>query len=918
MNPANDITLDARRLLQDLRSGSDEERQRARARIESDPELARQIERLMAATIDVAPPETGAEAAHGTRRVGPYTLVDELGSGGMGAVFLAERDVDGTRQRVALKLLHGVPTQEGRRRFARERSLLAGLNHPHIAALLDGGESEAGQPYLVMEFVDGLPISEWAHRERPSLRTRLRTLVRVCRAVEHAHQRLVLHRDIKPGNVLVRGDGNPVLLDFGIGRVLGDTLAVTETATLAFTPAYAAPEQLTGHGLTTATDVYGLGALIFEVLSGIDLAQFAAPGAVLPAPSSVATDAHARRALAGDLDRIVAKSMHPDPARRYETAAALADDIERYLAGRPVLATPDSVGYRVRKFLQRHRAASAIAAAALLLMAGFVWRLDVERQRALAAEARAQREARSAVMARNFLVSVFAAATPEETLGKPITPRQLLDGARDRIVRELAGEPDVALVAWSALADTYSSLGVPAAAAAAAEEALKLATGQGAEAQLLRAEILGSLGVYYDNLGRYDEAVPLYDEMLSLRERWAADDPKLLFASYQTLGFSAHQHGENERARLWLQRALDLLDARLHDQPKYAETRSELLTGMALAAIASTDESAAQRWLRQAEDSMRGLPAEHPRWIPLLGAQARLAELQGRFADSLALLQQASDLAVRLVGAQASAVALIENDLGVALNGVGRYREALEHLNRARELYAKELQGGAASTAHLDANIGAIHESMGDYPQAIDYARRALAVFAAEGMVAPFMRRQTRVNLARALSFSGEHAQALEQMRIALQEGIDSEGSDSLTHQLDRFRHASMLRRAGQLDAAARELESSSAAILAIVGQEHPMRFHMLRMEALISRDRGEIARALGQMQVALEFAATHADADPVAVAELRVEMAELLRDGEPRKARALLDEALPTLQQSLAEVAPTRLNAERLAQAWR
>lgn len=915
MNPADDITLDARSLLHAMRAGDDQQRRQARARIESDPALARAIERLLAETIDVAPSDPGA--AIPARKVAGYTLLDELGSGGMGAVFLAERDVDGTRQRVALKLLHGVPTQEGRRRFARERALLAGLNHPHIAALLDGGESESGQPYLVMEFVDGVPISEWARREHPSLRARLKTLVRVCRAVEHAHHRLVLHRDIKPGNVLVRSDGNPVLLDFGIGRVLGDTQAVNETATLAFTPAYAAPEQLTGRGLTTATDVYGLGALVFEVLCGADLAQFAVPGASLPAPSSLVSDPHAKRALAGDLDRIVAKAMHADPARRYATAAALADDIERFLAGRPVLATPDSLGYRLGKFLRRHRAASAIAAMTLLLAAGFVWRLDVERQRALAAEARAQREARSAVMARNFLVSVFAAATPEATLGKPVTPRQLLDGARERVVRELAAEPGVALVAWNALADTYASLGIPATAAAAAEEALKLANGKGAEAQLMRAEILGNLGTFYDNLGRYDEAVPLYAEMLALRERWAADDPKLLFSSYQTLGFSAHQHGENQRARDWLQRALDLLDARLRDDPKYLESRDELLCGMAMAAIASNDEPAAQAWLEQAERAMQGLPAEHPRWIRLLGAQARFAEMQGRFGDSLALLQRASDLAIRLVGADASAVALIENDLGVALNGVGRYREALQHLVRARRLYAEELHGGAASTAHLDANIGAIHESMGDYPQAINHARRALSVFAAEGMVAPFMRRQTRVNLARALSFSGEHAQALEQMRIALQEGSDSEGSDSLTHQLDRFRHASMLRRAGLLDEAARELASSSAAILAIVGQEHPMRLHMLRLEALISRDRGDAGQALKQLQAALDFAKATADADPVTTAEVRVEIAELVRATEPELAAGLLIEALPVLQEALAPVAPARINAERLAQAW-
>lgn len=252
--------------------------------------------------------------------IGGYRVLRELGAGGMGTVFLAERAIGETQQQVAIKLIRGFPTQDARMRLVRERSLLAGLNHPNIAGLIDGGETADGQPYLVMEYVEGVPLAEFCRGNALDLRARLRLFAQLCRAVQHAHQRLVVHRDIKPGNVLVRADGTPVLLDFGIGKLL-DSTAPNATATRVFTPAYAAPEQRSGRAVTTATDVYGLGCVLFELLTDRLVADSGSDGRGIPSPSSAATTG-AARTLRGELDTVVAKATHAEPERRYASAQA--------------------------------------------------------------------------------------------------------------------------------------------------------------------------------------------------------------------------------------------------------------------------------------------------------------------------------------------------------------------------------------------------------------------------------------------------------------------------------------------------------------------------------------------------------------------------------------------------------------------
>jgi len=475
-----------------------------------DPALLREVQLLLAgheqkgSPLDIpAAVHVGALLADSSRgrRIGPYRVLRELGRGGMGVVYLAERDDGQYRRRVAVKVLRSSQdADELHQRFVAERQILASLNHPNIAQFLDGGVSDGQLPYLVLEYVDGLPITEYCDRQRLDVAGRLRLFREVCAAVHHAHQNLVLHRDLKPGNVLVTGTGQVKLLDFGIAKLLNPSLAavdqpVTRTAFRLMTPAYASPEQVRGDTLTTASDVYALGLLLYELLSGRpahrvtpdsprDAFQVAgerdperpsdaimsqdAAGASGPADLAAArgtTPERLRRQLRGDLDAIVAMALRKEPGRRYGSAELLAEDIGRYLDGLPVLAHRGSRWYRVEKSVRRHRAAATIAAASAVLLvvaAGVAFRLAAvatrDRDRAAAALTQSERALRESSAVTELLVGLFEASDPAEGGQDALTASDLLRRGVTRAER-LEGEPAAQARMLEALGRVYASRG---------------------------------------------------------------------------------------------------------------------------------------------------------------------------------------------------------------------------------------------------------------------------------------------------------------------------------------------------------------------------------------------------------------------------------------------------------------------------
>jgi serine/threonine protein kinase len=399
------------------------------------------IESEVSALLDEQTPPTGSPLVLDDQtslvgaRMGPYRLLKEIGRGGMGSVYLGERDDELYHKRVAIKVVkRGMDTTEVLARFRHERQILAGLEHPYIARLIDGGTTPDGRPFLVMEYVEGQPIDAYCREHGLNVEQRLQLFLRVCQAVSYAHRALVVHRDLKPGNIFVAAEGIPKLLDFGVAKLLDPGnhpgLTSTSAATGPLTPEYASPEQIRGLTITTAADVYALGAILFELLTGSRAQRIATRSPMeiervvcqtdTPRPSTVARAAGARHRLDGDLDNIVLMAMRKEPERRYQSVNQFADDIVRYLEGRPVLARQDSVAYRARKFAGRNRlAVGATFLIFLSLLGGMIL---------------AERQARRAERALHFAETQTQAAESERARAE--AQRRLAEGERVRAESE--------------------------------------------------------------------------------------------------------------------------------------------------------------------------------------------------------------------------------------------------------------------------------------------------------------------------------------------------------------------------------------------------------------------------------------------------------------------------------------------------
>ena len=407
-------------------------------------------------------------------RVGPYRIVSMVGAGGMGDVYRAERADGAYTQTVALKVLRpGYRTAEMIRRFRIEREALGRLVHPGIASILDGGALDDGRPYIVLQFVDGVPVTTYCREHTLSLRDRLALFLRIVATVQFAHGRLVVHRDLKPSNILVQADGTPRLLDFGIAKLLdlgadASLGPLTTPDTRLLTPEYAAPEQLRGETVGTATDVYALGVLLFEMLTGVK--PFPATGRTItelervilqtpaPAPSTVAARADARK-IRGDLDRIVLMALRKEPERRYVSAGQLGEDVERYLAGRPVVARPDSARYRFSKFVRRNRALVAGATAAVLLVGAFGAMSAVQARRIARERDRAERERLAAEDVLHILTGLFERANPNKHAGgDTLRVTSLLDDAEQQVAK-MNDAPARQAMLWRAIGQMHLARG---------------------------------------------------------------------------------------------------------------------------------------------------------------------------------------------------------------------------------------------------------------------------------------------------------------------------------------------------------------------------------------------------------------------------------------------------------------------------
>lgn len=863
-------------------------------------------------TLHAAAVSAAARPAIAVRRVGPYEILGELGAGGMGTVLLAERAFGETRQKVALKLIRGFPTAQAREQLARERSLLAGLNHPNIAGLLDAGETDDHVPYLAMEYVEGVPLHRYCNERALPMRARLRLFVQLCRAVQHAHQRLVVHRDIKPSNVLVREDGTPVLLDFGIGKLL-DASGRDATSTRAFTPAYAAPEQLAGRTVTTATDVYGLGCVLHELLSGRSLAELGSGGR-LPPPSAVALDTTQARALRGDLDTLVGKALHAEPERRYPSAQALADDVENYLGGRPLVAAPDSLAYRTRKFVARHRIAAVAALICIVVASAFVWRLNAERQRAQAAETRAEREARSARRQRDFLVSLFEAASPENSGGQALSAREMIDKGSAHVEEGLKDEPETAARLSLTIAQVFSAFGDPKASVAAGERALALAAGDDAETALLRAEILLTLSREYDNTERFEDARRASEQALALRQRHAADDHLALADALTESAAAAVRRGDHAVARALFDRAsAEQAKAPVVDAQKSAD----LLRGIAELDNAEGKLPDSLRHARQSVDALADLPPGSPVRIDFWRVLATAQVANGDPTGAVATLQRALDVGHAALGEYSYKVADIENDIAVAQNGRGNYRDAIPHLEKSIAITEKLRPGAHVATAFSLVNLGSLHENLGDYAKSEEYMRKGIESIEREAPDIPELD-SFRCNLGRTLMKLGRMAEARALFDKAMRNIAARDGEESFAYAFQNFRLSRLELAAGQIESAETSLRDSERVLGPLLPPQHALRVQFSVVHGQIAKARGDFVTAQKAMETAEADEAAMADADPLDLAIIRMRLAGvLLARGDAAGAKRKLDAAQPELERKLlaqaVEVAEARTYRDEL-----
>jgi serine/threonine protein kinase/tetratricopeptide (TPR) repeat protein len=505
--------------------------------------------------------------------VGAYRLESEIGRGGMGAVYLASRADRAFDKKVAIKLIkRGLDTDEIVRRFRHERQILAGLEHPNITRLLDGGSTDDGLPFLVMDFVDGNPVNRFADEHKLSVRERLELFLRICSAVSHAHQSLVIHRDLKPSNILVATDGVPKLLDFGIAKLTAadgadHTLDKTANAFQALTPEYASPEQVMGQPVTTASDIYSLGVILYELLTGHKPYSFRSRTAdevgrvlsdTLPTKPSSICRMHglkvetynpqaAIRTLQGDLDNIVLMAMRREPERRYRSVEQFAADITRYLEGRPVIAREDTFGYRASKFVTRNKAGVAAGVGiAASLIGGLI---AASRQARIAARQRdrARREARKAEKVNAFLRKMLSSADPRAA-GRDSRVTDILRTAAESVETEFVRQPDIAADLNTTIGLTYLGLGDLAAAEHHLEAAMRARLEMFPRKSAEVATALQNYGKLLSMKGDFKGAEPLYLEALETLSEMENRNDVDVANVLDDLGYLKALAGDNETA----------------------------------------------------------------------------------------------------------------------------------------------------------------------------------------------------------------------------------------------------------------------------------------------------------------------------------------------------------------------------------
>ena len=806
-------------------------------------------------------------------RIGGIEIVERIGTGGMGEVYLG-RQSEPLERDVAVKLVRaGVRVEQVLARFEAERQVLARMNHPNIAQVYDAGTDASGQPYFVMEYIRGEPVTDYVMSQGLNLDDRLELFAKICAGVQHAHQRGVIHRDIKPSNVLVNDEGQPKIIDFGIAKLVedGQDAGLTQMDQALGTPQYMSPEQAAFRNdeIDTRSDVYALGALLFELLAGkppldthdkspLEVRQ-AISESVLPRASDCASAdlPYSAERLSGDLDLIIARALAREKDRRYGSPAELAADIVRFQSHEPVIAAPDELSYRLKKFTRRHRTGVAVAAVAFVTIVAGVAGTLVSLSRALEAERAAAQSAEIANETVNFIEEIFSAADSTKQRGAQITAKEVVDQG----VTQMRLNEDLP---WPT-----------------------------------RARLLQAMGRVYFGLGLFTDAIPLLEESIALYESNAdmsADPDANYFSSQVALSRALTTIGETERAAELIDTVIarqvaafgpdhaGLIDARLIKQLSFtgkgdAEAarshfaitqalldandaspvdRAVLLNAMSAVYIEESNYDEAILLGREAVDLITGsLDPSHPDALTTranlawhLSAGRQYAEAEEEFLSMI-------DDQERVFGEDHFSLGITLFNLGVLQRNIGRYSDARDNYARAGDIWGDQLGPDHAYVLVTISNVAQLHYDLGEYEQS-------------EAMYLDLIERERRLLAAN----DPERAFAMNNLGMVY--------------------HAT-----GDLEAAESWLTEAQTLRIEGLGEGHAFVLDGYVNLGRVARDKGDIAAAKASLEKAIDMATERFDANDTVVARASFVLGELLIDeGQAVDALAYLSQSVRAFEE--------------------
>jgi Tfp pilus assembly protein PilF len=826
-------------------------------------------------------------------RIGPWRIVRPLGQGGMGAVFLGERADGQFEQRAAIKLIQG-GSPGLVRRFLEERRILAMLEHPGIARLIEGGLTPDGQPYFAMELIEGVHLDRYCDQHQLSIEGRLELVDQVCDAVSYAHHHLIIHRDLKPSNILVTPAGRVKLLDFGIAKLLSGEAGPgqTDTRLPVMTPEFAAPEQVRGEAVSTATDVYALGVLLYLLLtrqypyqvrdkSLAELTRIVCE-AEPPRPSTRGPES-LRRQLRGDLDLIVLTALHKDPKRRYQSPAALAEDLRRFRAKQPVLARPDSAGYRARKFVARHRAGVAAAAGLVLLLAAGGARERMLRQRA-------EIEARKAAEVGDYLVGVFDVADPyavERREGRDVSALDLLDQGARRVDSMLAGQREVQAQLRSVLGRAYTSLGHYDRATRLLREALAQHLALYGREHLTVAEDMERLGDALLQQDRYEEAELRLRDALALRRRLGGSDAAIA-GTLDRLATLLQRRDDDAGAEALFREALGIRRGLFGDTALVvAQSLSNL--GVQLFETGAYDQ--AEPVHREAlAIALRRLGETHPRTGELLHNLAQTQERRGALVEAESLYRRALAVKRKTLGDAHPSVTVNLNNLGGMLTSQGRLDEAgvliREALALDRRIFGESHSYVAASLS----NLVTVLRLEGEFAEAERQSHAALAInrtlFGSTHMAVA----NTLNDLGHTLRSQGDLPGAVRHFREAVEIAREKLGEDHLNTIAYTINLGRAVQAQGRAPEAEELLRRASSRLDTANAYYRPWYLNAQTGLGLALLAQGRAVEARVRLEAALRLARADLGEEHIRTADARLALGKaLLATGEYARAEPLL-----------------------------